>query len=361
MVKRAHLPALCLAVFAIGCSDGPTGVENDTPAGVELDVLFAAPTQAEIDAVAAEWASRSPGAQDVSIEADTVIVVDTTAVRVRIVSHVVDGLRHVGAVIAADGAVGPAPVVAYTHGGSTGVSVEDVLFLFPVVGDAATSFVWVIPSFRSEPLGFAGRTFTSQGAPSPFDGDVDDALALIDVALSIEPAADSARIGVLGFSRGAGVALLMGVRDARIDRVVDFFGPTDFFDDWVRDLTRDALLGQTVDLPGFDHLDQTFLQPLARGEKTIAEVRLELVRRSPVLYVQDLPAVQLHHGTADDLVPVSQGEALITAMAAIGRGEPDFQGFLYQGGSHSPLTLSGSVGRTADFLGALLPIPLAHQ
>ena len=331
------------------------------PKVIVYDVLFAEPTQSEIDAVAAEWTSRSPGVDGVTVEVDTVIVVDTVDVRVRIVTHVVDGFRHVGAVLSADGTTGPSPVMVYTHGGDNGVRVEDVLFLFPVVGDEATEFVWVIPSYRSESLEFDGQTFTSQGSPSPWDRDVDDALSLVEVALSIEPAADVARIGVLGFSRGSGVGLLMAARDSRIDRVVEFFGPTDFFDDWVRGIARNALLGQPSDLPGFEYLDQTFLQPLARGEKTMGEVRLELVRRSSVLYVEDLPMVQLHHGTADDIVPVSQGESLIAAMAAIGRGEPDFEGYLYDGGTHNPLTLAGSVTRTADFLRGLLSTPLAQQ
>ena len=58
---------------------------------------------------------------------------------------------------------------------------------------------------------------------------------------------------------------------------------------------------------------------------------------------------------------MSQAESLMAAMSAIGRGEPDFQAFLYEGGAHSPLTLSGSVTRTSDFLLALLGTPLALQ
>ena len=39
--------------------------------------------------------------------------------------------------------------------------------------------------------------------------------------------------GVLGLSRGAGMALLAGVRDERIERIAAFSGPTDLFDPWV--------------------------------------------------------------------------------------------------------------------------------
>ena len=70
--------------------------------------------------------------------------------------------------------------------------------------------------------------------------------------------------------------------------------------------------------------------------------------------------LQVHHGTDDPIVEVSQAESLIAAMATIGRGEPDFQYFLYEGGTHSPLALPNSIGRAVAFLLALLPAPLAN-
>jgi dipeptidyl aminopeptidase/acylaminoacyl peptidase len=355
---------VCTLAFLLGAcgDDGPTAPDDTIAGGVDLGVLFAAPTSTEIDAVAAQWAARTPAATDVTTEIDSVFTPSglTFAVRVRVVSHVVDGFRHVGAIVTADGVTGPAPVVVYTHGGDGGVAVEDLLQTLPVLGTEAADFVWVVPSFRSESLRFAGETYTSQGTPSPWDRDVDDALSLFEVALSVEAAADETSVGVLGFSRGAGVALLMAIRDDRIDRVVEFFGPTDFFDVYVRDVVAEALRGTPRDLPGLDWLDATYLQPLALGEKTIAEVRLELVRRSAVLFAEELPAVQIHHGTADAVVEVSQAESLIATLAALGRSEPDVQSYLYDGGTHNFLTLSGSVGRASEFLVALLPAPVAE-
>ena len=360
MITRSKVLVLWLLVGGVACSDGATDPTDSTVGGVDLDVLFAPPTQAEIDAVAADWATRSLAAVDVVVERDSVVLVDGVRVRVRVVTHVVDGFRHVGAVLSADSAAGPAPVVVYAHGGDSGVRVEDVLLQFSLAGDDARRFVWVVPSFRSESLEFAGVTYTSQGSESPWDRDVDDALALLDVALGVESSADPGSVGVLGFSRGAGVGLLMAVRDPRIDRVVDFFGPTDFFGEYSRDIVAEALGGEVRDLPGLEYLDQTWITPLSRGETSIAEARLELVRRSVVLYAQDLPAVQVHHGTADAVVDVSQARSLMDAMAAIGRGEPGFQAYLYDGGVHNPLTLLGSFGRTTDFLVALLPTPVVQ-
>jgi dipeptidyl aminopeptidase/acylaminoacyl peptidase len=357
---RCALAAVLFAGALTACSDDPVGMGDGIVAGVDLDALFAAATSAEIAAVEADWQSRTVGAVGVEVVEDTVVVQSGLDVRVRIVTHVVDDFRHVGAVISVLGATGPLPVIVYAHGGDEGVSVEDVLFQFPLIGADVAGFVWIVPSFRAEPLRFRGQTWKSQGSPSPWDRDVDDALALLDATLSIEPAADEANVAVLGFSRGAGVGMLMGIRDERIDRIVEFFGPTDFLGPFVRTLTQESLLGDPRDLPGLAYLDETFLQPLADGEKTIAEVRLELVRRSPVLWAPELPTLQLHHGTDDPIVEVSQAEALITVMTAIGRSEPDFQPFLYPGGTHTPLALPNSIERAVAFLLALLPAPLAN-
>ncbi|MBK7781032.1 MAG: prolyl oligopeptidase family serine peptidase [Ardenticatenia bacterium] len=44
--------------------------------------------------------------------------------------------------------------------------------------------------------------------------------------------------------------------------------------------------------------------------------------------------LQVHHGTADQSVPVGHSLRLAAAMAAIGRGAPDFRFFAYEGGGH---------------------------
>jgi hypothetical protein len=145
----------------------------------------------------------------------------------------------------------------------------------------------------------------------------------------------------------------MAIRDPRIDVVVEFFGPTDFFGPFVQEVVEEALLGTPRDLPGLAYLDQRFIQPLKDGQLAIGDVRLELVRRSPVYYAQQLPQLQVHHGTADAVVPVGEAERLIEVMSALGRGAPGFEAYLYPDGEHDPLTLDGSIERTLEFLGRL--------
>ena len=346
---------LVLAFSACGDGTGPDRIV----AGVDLDELFAAPTAGEIAAVSAEWGTRDVSARGVEIvQSDTVTAGTVTQVAVRVVAHSVAGARHYGAVGVPSGA-SPAslPLLVVGHGGDEGIDIDDALLLLGFgLGSAADDFVFVVPSFRSEPLTFQGAEYRSGGSPSPWDWDVDDALALLRVAREITPEADTSRIGVVGFSRGAGVGLLMAIRDPQIDAVVEFFGPTDFFGTFVQDVVEEALLGMPRNLPGLADLDAQFIQPLKRGELTIQDVRPELIRRSTVYFVDRLPQVQLHHGTADSTVPVSQAERLIEVMQDAGRQAPGFESFLYPGGGHNPLTLFGSLDRTVAFLRRTLAI-----
>jgi dipeptidyl aminopeptidase/acylaminoacyl peptidase len=181
---------------------------------------------------------------------------------------------------------------------------------------------------------------------------VEDALALVEVALAAEPALDPERLGAVGISRGGAVALLMALRQPRLSRVVEFFGPTDLLDEFGQEVAREALLGEPRPLPGLDYLDRTLLQPLKEGALGIGAARLELIRRSPVYFADRLPALQVHHGTADPLVPVGQARRLIAVMQGLGRA--DFEYFLYEEGSHHPLTLPGSLEQTQRFLAPLL-------
>lgn len=336
------------AALPAACSDA-TGPEEKNR--LDLDRLFAPATPAEIAAVRAEWAGRAPTVQGFQIEATAAFPLAGTPGRLRIVSHLVDGYRHYGAIVVREGAAARTlPVIVYAHGGDAGVAVEELGLVFAALGNDSDDFVWVVPSFRSEALRYGAATYRSQGPPSPWDRDVDDALALMSAALNHEPAADPTRTAVVGFSRGGGVGLLMAVRDPRIRAVVEFFGPTDFFDPWVRGIVEEALRGQLRDLPGLPWLYETYIRPAQEGKLAVATVRKELVRRSAVLFAAHLPATQVHHGTADEVVSFSQAERLDRTMRGLGRSPPSYQFFSYPGGQHNPLTLPGCVERTAAFL-----------
>jgi dipeptidyl aminopeptidase/acylaminoacyl peptidase len=349
---------ICVSV-GTACADAATAPADRIVEGVNVTRLFARPSQAEIDAILGEWATRDPQARAIQEIESSTIFLDTTPAALRIVSHEVDGVRHVGAIVApANAAPASLPVLVVAHGGDNGVDLDGALQLLDIaLGDLRDDFVLVAPSFRSEPLSFSGRQYVSEGEPSPWDRDVDDALALLNVALTTTPAADAERIGVLGLSRGACVGLLMAIRDPRIDLVIEFFGPTDFFGPFVQEVAEEALRGQPRNLPGVNHLNGTVIEPLKRGELTIADARPELLRRSPVYFARLLSQVQVHHGTADVVVPVGEATRLIEVMRALGRTAPAFESYIYVGGGHDPLSLPGSVERSLGFLRRLLGVP----
>ena len=279
----AFLAAVSLSLWG-ACADSATAPHDRIVEGVNVSRLFAPPSQAEVTAMLDEWTNRDVQARGIQEVESTTVSLGTTPGTLRIVSHDVGGVRHFGAILAPSGAAARSlPVLVIAHGGDHGVdlSVDALPFLQLAFGDLVDDFVYVAPSFRSERLSFSGRDYVSGGEQSPWDRDVDDALALLNVALQTTPQADSGRIGVLGFSRGACVALLMGIRDSRIDLVAEYFGPTDFFGPFVQGAVEQALRGSPPDLPGADYINATFIQPLKRGELSIADVRPELLRRSP--------------------------------------------------------------------------------
>ena len=322
----------------------------------ELDSLFAPPRDSEVAAIRADWATRRPAAALVAVELEEEFSLAGSAATLRIVSHRVGGVRHIGAIIEPRGAArGSLPIMVFAHGGDGGIalgSTMQILALF--LGELRDDFVYVLPSFRSEPLGYGDRTWTSEGPASPWNYDVDDALSLANVAMESAPAAIQGQYGVIGVSRGAGVALLMGARDPRIQWIVAFFGPTDLLNPWARGIARVLVLGGTVDKPGVEYLRSTLIDPWWHGALSLAEVRLELIRRSPVYFAANLPPVQLHHGDADAVVSVTQARSLMRAMEALGRGPPDFEAFIYEGGTHDILSLSGAIPRALAFVSALL-------
>ena len=317
----------------------------------ELEVLFAPPTAEEIAEVRADWASRDVSPAGLTIELTEPYPLFGSPATLRVVSHLVGDVRHYGAIVVPK-STRPAslPVLMYLHGGDNGVDVDDIRFLAFALGELRDSFVYVVPSFRSEALRHGDREWVSTGPGGHWDYDVDDALALLNVALAITPQAKPEGLSLLGGSRGGGVALLAGVRDKRIENIITLFGPTDFFDEWVREIVREAALGMPRELTGVAHMDSTLVQPYMGGRIEPARVRLELVRRSAVLFAEDLPAVQLHHGDVDETVSVSQAHSLIQAMEALGREPQQFEAFIYEGGGHEVLDLNGVIPRAVRFL-----------
>ena len=330
--------ALALLPALAGCAQRLPRAEADRLA----DALFAPPTEAEVRAVAAEWAAREPAVRDARVEwRDD----GPGGARTLVLSHVVDGFRHYGAVRVPAGAAGRRlPVLLIAHGGEKGTSGLQFIRSGPV----AEGWIQVLPTFRSERLYIRPlRWYRSEGRPSPWDRDVDDAMALLSAAILQVPEADSGRVAVLGRSRGGGVALLMAVRDPRVDAVVDYFGPTDFFLPAVRRLGERALRSRVPRLPGAGYLADSVLFALRDGRIGLEDARMALLRRSPAYFADRLPPVQIHHGTDDPEVAIAHSERLVDVL---GRAGGEWEYHPYSGGGHRPHTLVGHEARAAAFL-----------
>lgn len=357
--RYTNVIVVSLLVMLSGCDSGANDADSSIVEGVDLDEVFAPAQASEIQGVIDEWRLRDVSAQGaVEVASDTLSFTNGSQSVYRIVSHQVGGNTHYGAIVVPVGAApGSLPVVVYNHGGDEGENLDVTLGLLAFgVNEIVDEFVFVVPSYRSESLTLDGQTYQSEGTESPWDYDVDDAIALLNVALETTTAIDTTRIAALGFSRGGGVALLMSIRDSRIARVSEFFGPTDFFLSDVRDSFREALEGNPRNLPGSSYLDDNFIQPLRRGEITVGEARAELVRRSAVLFADQLPAVQILHGDADEVVDVAHAQSLAETLQDMGRGEADLSFMIFPGAGHNPLEMLGSFDLLVDFMAQLSPV-----
>ncbi|MEE2941329.1 MAG: hypothetical protein VX460_13150 [Planctomycetota bacterium] len=323
-----------------------------TSSSGDLTALFAPPTSQELSLVRADWAARPLVVEGYRLEASGL---DGRGDTVHVISHLVDGERHFGALrfprnFAPGGSY---PLIVACHGGLSGVDLDEignVLSTFPGQCVDSEAFL-LIPSFRGEDLitPFAG-TFTSGGVPSWADRDVDDSSALLSAALANYPEIDEARIGAYGLSRGASVGLIMGARDARIRRVVSLFGFTDLSLPSVR--TRiDAIQNHGVVPAGIGRVAwESFVQPWLSGALSLEEARLAWIRRSAAYFAADIPGVQAHHGLADTQVDSSHTAVLMDAITLAGGTTPDFQAFFYPDGLHGFSTLPGNGDRAEAYL-----------
>ncbi len=245
-----------------------------------------------------------------------------------------------------------------THYSDTGLGVESILFVLgSVAGLRIRQFALVLPSMRGQFLTYGDRRYDSEGVVSPWDGEVEDALAFLRVAGGLPHVAGEGAAAI-GFSAGATTALLAAVREPAIAGVVDFFAPVDFYGPFVKDLFIRILDGDPPDLAKIPYLETQIVDPLRRGELSLAGMRLELLRRSPAYFADRLPPVLAHHGLEDAIVPDGETRRLAEAVgAAGGRIEAHY----YAGNGHSPFGLSGSLGRTVAFLERLSAPPSARR
>lgn len=299
--------------------------------------LFAQPTPEERDSVLSMWKARDLRAREVRIVDQHPVAVPGGTATLLILSHRIYGAKHYTAVITpAEARPGCCPVIVDAKGVSWNFFPRDLSKLPDSVAmmEDATRFVFVIPSFRGEEVLDGAKRYVSEGDRTDvWDGATDDAIGALNAALKVVPAADASRVCTFGRSRGGTVALLMAIRDPRVDCVVAWSAPVDHFrlmahGGWTKQ--EEIAEGLREKSPGNGiggQFIETFLRGAIEREQSLAETRLHLIASSPLYFAERLPLVQLHNGVEDTMVPIANGEALKAAARNV-------EAFFYPGFGH---------------------------
>ncbi|WP_218160750.1 alpha/beta hydrolase family protein, partial [Arsenicibacter rosenii] len=149
----------------------------------------------------------------------------------KILAYTVAGLSQYGALLVPQG-TSHLPVRLLINGFGLGITTNAVsLALDSSLADSP--FILAIPALRGQSLALTvnGTLYTSPLSEGDhcdaFDGATDDTIAFLNLIGQTESRADVNRTAVRGGSRGGTVALLAGIRDKRIKRVVGVVCPTD--------------------------------------------------------------------------------------------------------------------------------------
>lgn len=295
-----------------------------------LEALFAPPTAAEIAAVRDDWASRDLAPRDV-VEIGTVqISIRGVAFVAHVLRHTVHAQSHVSVVFVPATATRPLPVIIDARGVDPDFTPLDLDLgsrAMRQLGAASERFVFVVPAFRGETLVLAGQSYRAAGDPANgWDGATDDAIASLSVALERIPVTDAERVIAFGQSRGGTIALLLGIRDTRIDLVFAQAAPADWFSamdqgGWrTADILRAALADGVPPAPreAGGQFYQRVIQPVHEGRLDLASTRLRMLASSPAWFAGDLGHVIALYGEEDRSVPVANAQVMDAAL----RGKP---------------------------------------
>lgn len=205
---------------------------------------------------------------------------------------------------------GPFPCVVMLHGGAWRGGSRKEFSSNDKDKSGALQPSWIE---RIAQRGYVTATVDYRLAPKyKFPAMIEDASAAVRFlrAHAKEYHIDTKKVGAVGFSAGAHLALLLGLCDrsagfdvgqnlnesSKVQCVVDFFGPTDL-----------SLYSWS---PGI--VDAFMVPFLGKDCKTNPEV---FKRASPITYVtKDAPPTLILHGTFDLIVPIIHSEKLYKAL-----------------------------------------------
>lgn len=201
----------------------------------------------------------------------------------------------------------PAPAIVYFHGGGWAAGTRRRF------GRAFRDWN-PTPVERLAAAGFSVATVDYRlSGEAPFPAALDDAKAAVRWvrAAAAEHGIDADRIVAWGESAGGHLAAMVGLTgtgDARVNAVVDWYGPTD-----LPSLAAQRLADSDANPDAPDSPESRFLgAPLPQVP--------ELARTaSPIHHVHPgAPPFHIRHGRADRVVPFAQSETFVAALEAAG-------------------------------------------
>jgi hypothetical protein len=327
--------------------------------------LFCPPSAEEVRKVRQQWRERDLSPKQVRVIERSTLQTDHGAFKQLVVSHQIHGELHYAAVLVPAGATpGSCPVILDIRGISWDYRPRRVtprgLGTLLILRDQASRFVLAVPGLRGETLEVNGESYLSEGdRTDSWDGAADDTIALLSAVLETVPEADPERVGAFGLSRGASVAMLAAARDPRLDCVVAWAGPADWFqlmgtwgwtfEEQVRDGLRYQWQPGKGDGSAAQFIEWFLRGPIDRGSPSLAQVRLRVAMSSPFYFIDTLPPCDLQYGVEDGGVPVANGIALRDRLDELGRTALDYQVTLHQGAGHS-LPYPWAFDRSQEFL-----------
>lgn len=311
-----------------------------------LEQLYKLPDELEIKAAKKYWNSLDLSPQNVKIEFRDKIDLGYEKADLTILSHNVLGDKHYGAVIIPD-RIGDekVPVILESKG---------VAWYFPprildegtlatnILGSDQGKFIYVIPCFRGEKIIYKDKVFRSEGdSLNSFSSTPSDAIALLNVVIKTFHNIDTSKIIAFGLSRGGTVSLLSAIRDHRINYVLDWTGPTDWFrlmglQGWTpEEMVKDALRKNRPPRTAGGQTVRRFLKYALMGKETLEEVRQKMIQSSPIYFVDQLPRnIQLHYGLDDYIVPAINGKVLEKKYKEVKKDTSSIKSFYYKNAAH---------------------------
>ncbi|MEM9829210.1 MAG: prolyl oligopeptidase family serine peptidase [Bacteroidota bacterium] len=305
----------------VGYEDATAYPINSDP-GIALEELLKEPTENELNAILTAWREKDFTPSQIQTEFSEV---RPNGDSLKVVSHLVNGLKHYGLIRIPKGInISQAPILLGLMGGGTGIDVLKTSDMNRLSSgkcrELLDDYISIMPSFRGNIVRGEDFCFRSEGyAGDVWMGAAEDAVAFLEAVKLMYNKATNVKTLAKGISRGATVALIIGGLTNKTDYIIATSTHTKFLDQYVVD---NEIVGNSY--------SRAFYTPKASPE----EIRKRLITSSPYYFLNNLSAFEVHQGTEDQKTTIWHARALENRLSEIGRNNSTNQVYVYDGKEH---------------------------